>query len=149
MGVQLGRADEKKKCILRFMCGIAGVFGAKAELSIETIDRQLQILGCRGPDGNGILKDADLILIHTLLAIQDPGHATQPMSSASGNSAIVFNGEIYNFRELAREFRLENPRSASDTEVVIELYEKFGLEAMHEFEGMFAFAIFNFVSNEL
>ena len=149
MGVQLGRADEKKKCILRFMCGIAGVIGAKAELSSETIDRQLQILGCRGPDGNGILKDADLILIHTLLAIQDPGHATQPMSSASGNSAIVFNGEIYNFRELAREFRLENPRSASDTEVVIELYEKFGLEAMHEFEGMFAFAIFNFVSNEL
>src|SRR5690606_35644364 len=80
-------------------------------------------------------------LAHRRLAILDPGPArAQPMWSRSGRHVIVFNGEVYNFREIARELNIEL-RSASDTEVILEGFEKAGTALLSRLNGIFAFAI--------
>ena len=131
------------------MCGIFGKFGQRVHLNKEEVDKQFQFVYTRGPDGRGLIEEAHCTIGHTLLAIQDPGNASQPMYSRSKKSLIAFNGEIYNFRELASEFNLINLQSKSDTEVVLELLEAEGLEVVNKFEGMFAFAFYNLKAKEI
>jgi asparagine synthase (glutamine-hydrolysing) len=99
----------------------------------------------RGPDDDGYFQQQGIGLAVRRLSIIDLVTGHQPLSSQSGNSWIAFNGEVYNFQELRRELveRGYTFHSQSDTEVVVNLYEEFGLEFIKKLRGMFAFAIFD------
>jgi asparagine synthase (glutamine-hydrolysing) len=130
------------------MCGIAGVYAPGRRQGVEAVDSMLDSMAHRGPDDRGveILAGGQLILGHLRLAILDLsplGH--QPMSIADGNAWIVFNGEIYNFREIRAELASLGWtfRSDSDTEVILAAYRQWGLDAVSRFRGMFAFALWD------
>lgn len=133
------------------MCGLSGIFQYGAaqwsgeEILIETMSRTL---AHRGPDGHGIWTSPDsrIGLAHRRLAILDTGATgRQPMASPDGETLIVFNGEIYNFRTLRKELQLKGIgfRTQSDTEVLLHLWEQMGAEMVHRLRGMFAFAIWD------
>jgi asparagine synthase (glutamine-hydrolysing) len=121
------------------MCGIAGVFYRQSH---EEIRGMLHNIRHRGPDGEGIKDLARGTLGHTRLAIIDIESGHQPMSV--GDAWIVFNGEIYNFRELAHtHLEGQSLDTHSDTEVLLRLYLKYGSKCVELLRGMFAFAIMN------
>src|SRR5262245_32948912 len=132
------------------MCGIAGVarrdgspIGDPAALA-GTLGRAL---AHRGPDGSGAWTSpaSDVVLVHRRLAIIDPGpEAAQPMM-IDGRHLIVFNGEIYNYRELRAELesRGDRFRTSSDTEVLLRLIARDGAAALARLRGMFALAWWN------
>ncbi len=133
-----------------FMCGIAGIISkADARGRLATLLPGLQTeLRHRGPDDQGVhvSPDGRAGLVSTRLAILDltaAGH--QPMLTTDGRYAIVFNGEIYNFRALAASLEQKGVvlRSHSDTEVVLALYRLLGVDCVRELRGMFAFAIWD------
>jgi asparagine synthase (glutamine-hydrolysing) len=132
------------------MCGIAGILQRDANPTglTEALGRMQAALRHRGPDDTGafISKDCQAGLAHTRLAILDlspAGH--QPMSSPDGRFHITFNGEIYNFAELRAELEKAGEvfKSHSDTEVILRSYARYGTECIREFEGMYAFAIWD------
>jgi len=103
-----------------------------------------QAMAHRGPDAEGIWQDEDVLFIHRRLSIIDLDHVSdQPFLSDDGRFAIVFNGEIYNFRDLKRELGGDDWRTASDTEVLMKAYAKWGRACLDKLEGMFAFAIWD------
>lgn len=121
------------------MCGLAGYVGADPEPG--RLEAAAEVLAHRGPDGGGCWTGRRAGLAHRRLAILDPSPAGhQPMRSRSGRYVIAFNGEVYNFRELARELGIEL-RSGSDTEVVLEGFERLGPAILPRLNGIFAFAI--------
>ncbi|MGL5137030.1 MAG: asparagine synthase (glutamine-hydrolyzing), partial [Beijerinckiaceae bacterium] len=132
------------------MCGIAGFFltspGDDGALAVRARAMNAAIAH-RGPDGDGIWTDgvAGVALAHRRLAIIDlTPTGRQPMLSASGRHAIVYNGELYNYRALRAELAAEGVvfRGESDTEVLIEAWEHWGQErTLRKLNGMFAFAI--------
>jgi len=108
----------------------------------------LERIAHRGPDGQGHFVSAcgSVTLCHTRLAIQDPTpHGAQPMTAADGQVVIVFNGEIYNFRELARGLlaRGHQFRSHSDTEVLLAMYLEHGTAMLEKLNGIYAFALWD------
>ena len=119
------------------MCGIAGVFQEPASQTVATM---IKNISHRGPDGHGVLGVPNGTFGHTRLAILDLEGGHQPMDFQE--TSIVFNGEIYNYRELKRKY-LPNLRvkTHSDTEVLIHLYRRMGPEFVKLLDGMFAFAI--------
>ena len=120
------------------MCGIAGAFGQQSPRGVE---KMLEKIAHRGPDGHGVKKLPHGILGHTRLAILDIEGGHQPMQGFNG-TWMTFNGEIYNYRELARKhLKGVRLRTRSDTEVVIKLYQKLGPDCVELLDGMFAFAI--------
>jgi len=131
------------------MCGIAGIIAARVERHI--IERMITMQAHRGPDGDGIwmesvAADRELALGHRRLSILDLSDAgAQPMRDASGQYAIVFNGEIYNYLDVAAELRALGVRfhSHSDTEVLLEAYKWWGAACLDRLNGMFAFAIYD------
>lgn len=119
------------------MCGLAGFAGTNRHV----IEAMTQALVHRGPDGNGIWVGHDAALGHCRLAILDPRpEGNQPMWNDDRTVAIVFNGEVYNYRRLRDEEQL-TCRTDTDTEVLLKLYEKHGMAFVHRLRGMFAFAI--------
>lgn len=130
------------------MCGIIGYASSKPPLSKEWLARGLKLMNHRGPDDSGEYwsDDGRVGLGHVRLSILDlsaAGH--QPMSNEKGNLSLVFNGEIYNHKELRRELLLDGFKfySSSDTEVILAAYEKWGEQCVNRFNGMFAFAIYD------
>lgn len=130
------------------MCGIAGVYAPGRRLSGEAVAGMLEAMAHRGPDDRGIevLSQGELALGHLRLSIIDLsplGH--QPMVSADRMAWIVYNGEIYNYREIRAELVTLgwHFRSESDTEVVLAAYRQWGLAAVERFRGMFAFALWD------
>jgi asparagine synthase (glutamine-hydrolysing) len=130
------------------MCGITGIVSSSLPISVELVTRMRDTLRHRGPDDEGIWREADgtVVFGHRRLSIIDlssGGH--QPMTDATGQSHVVFNGEIYNYRELREELcgMGHRFRSSSDTEVILEAYRAWGTECVTHFNGMFAFAIFD------
>ena len=127
------------------MCGIAGLV-AKRFLSDERFADFVQsskIMRHRGPNNSGVFRQENLVLIHHRLSILDlDARSNQPFSSASGRHTMVYNGEVYNFREIARQLTFA-PRTSSDTEVVIESFERNGRTAVKDWNGIFAAAIFD------
>ena len=99
-------------------------------------------LAHRGPDGEGFLSTPEVSFGHRRLAIIDLPGGRQPMTSADGRCTIIFNGEIYNFRELRRELEAAGAqfRTRSDTEVLVEAWARWGTAALERLRGMFAFA---------
>jgi asparagine synthase (glutamine-hydrolysing) len=135
------------------MCGIVGIFNLDGEpVSPAPLRRMTNTLAHRGPDGEGFYVDSFLGLGHRRLAIIDlssAGH--QPMSTDDRQFTLIYNGEVYNFRELRRE--LEDLghafRSRSDTEVVLHAYVQWGPECVQRFNGMFALALWDKTRQEL
>ncbi|MES2523937.1 MAG: asparagine synthase (glutamine-hydrolyzing) [Gemmatimonadota bacterium] len=132
------------------MCGIAGCWHSRATRSLsDTVRGMTDAIAHRGPDADGLWvdEDAGLALGHRRLSIVDltPSGA-QPMLSARGRWAVSFNGEIYNFRELRDRLSAAGVqwRGTSDTEVLLEAVECWGLEAaLTAFAGMYAFALWD------
>src|SRR6266542_4581823 len=125
------------------MCGICGVWGGEGR---QAVDAMVRALYHRGPDDLGILEDGSVTLGMTRLAIIDTssgGH--QPMRTPDGQIAVIYNGELYNFREERRllEKRGYQFSSSSDTEVVLRMYEHYGDDFVLRMRGMFALAIFD------
>lgn len=119
------------------MCGIAGVFQGPAS---HTVQKMIENISHRGPDGRGVLDVSNGTLGHTRLAILDVEGGRQPM--AYRDTSIVFNGEIYNYRELKRQhLPTLRVKTHSDTEVLLHLYRRMGPECVKLLDGMFAFAI--------
>ena len=124
------------------MCGIAGHVGPTAR---ELLPAMLGLLKHRGPDDSGIYSSDDVGLGMTRLAIIDPVTGQQPMSDPAGRYWIVFNGEIYNFRQLRKTLEAEGRtfRTQSDTEVILQSYVAWGEACVEQLRGMFAFAIWD------
>lgn len=119
------------------MCGIAGVFSKQDP---ELVERMLDKLNHRGPDGRDIKNLSAGTLGHTRLAILDIEGGHQPMGIDS--TWITFNGEIYNYRELAHTYlATDSLQTRCDTEVILHLYRKLGPRCVELLDGMFAFAI--------
>ncbi len=149
------------------MCGIAGiVFKEQKKTQFPVIASKM--LEHRGPDDEGFLafdgkcaekikgwnidKPAKMALIHRRLSVIDiSDNGRQPMSSEDARFHIVFNGEIYNYIELRNELKVKgyNFFSNSDTEVLLKSWMEWGAESINKFVGMFAFAIFDKIKNEL
>jgi asparagine synthase (glutamine-hydrolysing) len=135
------------------MCGIAGILFADPLRPVdpELLARMNRALAHRGPDGEGVWIGDGIGLAHRRLAIIDLATGQQPMSSAHGDLHVVFNGEIYNHRELRR--RLESLghrfRTRSDTEVLLHLYQQQGAEMVSALRGMFAFALWDARTRQL
>jgi len=127
------------------MCGIAGIIhrdGRHAEL--QTIKAMTDIISHRGPDGDGYLVEQSLALGHRRLAILDLSeHGRQPMDYGNSGLTLTFNGEIYNYIELRHELAEFGYTFTSDTdsEVILAAYDRWGMECVQRFNGMWAFAI--------
>jgi asparagine synthase (glutamine-hydrolysing) len=135
------------------MCGIVGkiAFRAEASPTSDEIRTMLQSISHRGPDGQGVYLRESIGLGHARLAIIDLNTGSQPMANEDETIWIVFNGEIYNYQEL-REDLLERGhvfRSKTDTEVIVHLYEEYGIVCVTRLRGMFAFAIWDSARNRL
>jgi len=133
------------------MCGILGYYSDQPNSpGIEVLDRCRDTLRHRGPDMAGNFQDRGLYLGFRRLAILDLStEGNQPMTSADGRYTIIFNGEIYNFLELRTQLEGEVFRSQSDTEVLLHLYAKFGLQCLAKLNGMFAFGLYDKVERTL
>lgn len=131
------------------MCGIAGFFSVNNTFSEKELKEMTNTLAHRGPDAEGYFYDGTVGLGHKRLSIIDLSEeANQPMISHSGNYIIVYNGEVYNFQEISKEIGLK-PRTSSDTEVVLEAFEKWGPGFVDKLNGMFAIAIYDKLKNRL
>jgi asparagine synthase (glutamine-hydrolysing) len=129
------------------MCGICGVYEYKKR---RPVARQipydmLRVIRHRGPDDEGVYLDSDLALGMRRLSIIDLASGKQPISNEDGSVVVVFNGEIYNYQELKAQLRQRGHvfATASDTEVIVHLYEECGEECVRQLRGMFAFAVWD------
>jgi asparagine synthase (glutamine-hydrolysing) len=139
------------------MCGIAGAYACGSEASrvdVAALRAMREHMTARGPDGAGewYSEDQRTGLMHRRLSIIDLSErGAQPMMSANGQLVIVFNGEIYNYRELRRDLEIDGCvfRSDSDTEVLLHLYAREGEGMLVRLRGMFAFSIWDALSKKL
>lgn len=122
------------------MCGIAGIFGESDEEVVKALTLALKH---RGPDSTGFYSRGDLHLGITRLRIIDLEHGDQPIFNEIRDKVIVFNGEIYNHRELRETLTAAGHTfsTRTDTEVILHLYEEYGERCVEHLRGMFAFAI--------
>lgn len=128
------------------MCGLVGYAG---QTPMPNGADALNVVRHRGPDSSGVYRDEQFWLGHVRLSILDPSPAaSQPMTTEDGRFVITYNGEVYNFKELAKEFSLKL-RSHSDTEVVLRAFAKLGPHLFEKLNGMFAFAIVDRGSRKL
>ena len=129
------------------MCGIAGIVSSD-RLSSDAAARASgmgDIITHRGPDEAGLYCDERAALAHRRLSIVDLRTGQQPLSNEDGTIWIVFNGEIYNHADIRRELIQHGHqyRTESDTETIVHAYEQWGDDCVHQFRGMFAFALWD------
>ena len=129
------------------MCGICGmaVAGRGAVADLEAVKRMNGRLVHRGPDSEGVFHEGGVALAMRRLSIIDLEHGDQPISNEDGTVTVVQNGEIYNYRELRGELERRGHRfaTASDTEVLVHLYEEHGDRFVERLRGMFAIALWD------
>jgi len=129
------------------MCGIAGIFYADRlqPVDADRLTRMADAIAHRGPDGAGTFCAPGVGLAHRRLSIIDLEGGRQPIGNEDGSIQVVFNGEIYNYRQLHAELEARGHRFAthSDTEVLVHLYEEMGERLVERLRGMFAFAIWD------
>ena len=129
------------------VCGIAGIYNYKNDQPINeaTLRRMTGALVHRGPDDEGFYVAGRIGLGHRRLSIIDVDGGRQPIFNEDGSIAVILNGEIYNYRELAAlvEARGHRLRTRSDTETIVHLYEEFGEACVEHLRGMFAFALWD------
>jgi asparagine synthase (glutamine-hydrolysing) len=137
------------------MCGIAGVFSWSSAGAFDVTRTAADLraaLAHRGPDGEGSFTDQGLLMVHRRLAIIDPTPGgRQPMRTPDGRYCLVYNGEIYNYRELRADLERAGVRftSSSDTEVLLALIVRDGIGALSRARGMFAVALWDGIERSL
>ncbi len=125
------------------MCGIAGYITTDNKLSEETLNQFLKCQHHRGPDASGKFIASGVGLAHNRLSILDTSNkANQPFTSSNARYVMVYNGEVYNFREFQKQVDVDL-RSSSDTEVILEMFVKHGRKCVEYFRGMFAFVVYD------
>ncbi len=132
------------------MCGITGYFSTHDRFSTGDLRLMTRTLAHRGPDAEGFYSDEVTGLGHRRLSVIDLSErANQPMVSANGRYIIVYNGEVYNYREIgARLYRKQKKgtfqfKTASDTEIILEAFCTYGVDFVNQLNGMFAMAIYD------
>jgi asparagine synthase (glutamine-hydrolysing) len=129
------------------MCGICGVheYASSMRVDRQQLARMNATLVHRGPDEDGFFVRDRVGLAMRRLRIIDLAGGAQPIANEDETISIVFNGEIYNYRELRKDLiRLGHRfRTQSDTEVIVHAYEEFGVQCVEHLDGMFAFAIYD------
>ena len=135
------------------MCGIAGIFhcGTPKPVDPARVVAMCQAIAHRGPDGHGVWAAPGVALGHRRLSIIDLAGSPQPMASADGRAMLVFNGEIYNFRELRDELGRHGAvfRTDGDSEVILAAWQQWGVDCLSRLQGMFAFALYDLPSRRL
>ena len=134
------------------MCGILGFCEGRAPR--KDIDTLASLLAHRGPDARGVFAENNTTLAHLRLSILDlSDDANQPMFSHCKRYVMVYNGEVYNFREIQTRLKEKNPsfaaRTQSDSEIILEAFAAFGPDFVHQLNGMFAIAIWDREQNSL
>ncbi len=125
------------------MCGIAGYFSVEPFSDENSLKQMTNAIAHRGPDADGFFIDAHCGLGHRRLSVIDlSSAANQPMFSHNDRYAMVYNGEIYNFQEIASQVKT-TLKTHSDSEVILELFSQIGTSAVNLFNGMFAIAIYD------
>jgi asparagine synthase (glutamine-hydrolysing) len=129
------------------MCGIAGLYNTDGQgADLEVLRRMAARIAHRGPDAERFYVEGGLGLAHRHLRIIDLSDAAiQPMPNESGALQLIFNGEVYNYVELRPTLETQGHRflSHSDSETILHAYEEWGVECLHRFNGMFAFALWD------
>jgi asparagine synthase (glutamine-hydrolysing) len=128
------------------MCGFVGLFSTSANVEAQeaTVRAALESIRHRGPDGDGVYRAPGLLLAHARLSIIDlSARAQQPMRDISKRYVLVYNGEIYNYRELAKHYLADEKglNRNSDTAVLLAMYRRYGRKCLEYLNGMFSFAI--------
>ena len=133
------------------MCGIVCAFDLKEESEVlrpKLLEMSKKIRH-RGPDWSGIYADENAILAHERLAIVDPASGKQPLLSEDKKLVLAANGEIYNHKELRKQFEGKYKfQTASDCEVILALYKEKGPSFIDEMNGIFGFALYDAEKNE-
>ena len=130
------------------MCGINGII-SKSQNKANEIKNMNDRIKHRGPDNEGTYIDDNIALGHRRLAIIDLATGDQPIYNEDKNLVIVFNGEIYNYKEIKKELKNHTFKTNSDTETLIHGYEEWGKDIVNKLRGMFAFAIYDKNKKEL
>lgn len=129
------------------MCGICGIYHSHEGESVspQTIDYMIRLLAHRGPDDSGMHIDGPIGLGFARLSIIDISGGHQPMCNETGEIWIVFNGEIWNYKELRQDLQAKGHlfRTNSDTETIVHAYEEYGTNCVAHLHGMFGFAIWD------
>src|SRR5579864_6917906 len=127
------------------MCGICGIFNLQLQPMAhgDRIDAMAASIFHRGPDSGGQFRLPHIALAIRRLSIIDLETGNQPLSNESGDITLIFNGEIYNYRELSESLRDRGHhfKTRSDGEAIVHLYEEQGPECLRELNGMFAIAL--------
>ncbi|RLC28942.1 MAG: asparagine synthase (glutamine-hydrolyzing) [Deltaproteobacteria bacterium] len=135
------------------MCGICGIINLAdgPPPDTDTLMRMMGRLRHRGPDASGYFRDRQVALGHTRLSIIDLETGGQPLSNEDGSVWITFNGEIFNFVELASELRLRGHvfKTKSDTEVIVHAYEEWGTSCFERFNGQWALALWDIPNGKI
>jgi asparagine synthase (glutamine-hydrolysing) len=135
------------------MCGIAGIVASDSEVQVDIaqVQRMCAVITHRGPDDEGIYVRGPAGLGMRRLSIIDVSGGQQPIHNEDHSAWIVFNGEIYNFRDLRRDLEAQGHRfyTHSDTEVIVHLYEDYGADCVSKLRGMFAFAVYDLRKRKL
>jgi asparagine synthase (glutamine-hydrolysing) len=136
------------------MCGINCIVQRASKSSLDSMIKKMnQKIAHRGPDENGVYLDTHLAMGMQRLSIIDLKKGSQPIYSKDQSKVIVFNGEIYNYKEIKKEIKKGNSdnlfQTASDTEVVLRLYEMYGIEGFKKLDGMFTFFIHDKTKDQL
>ncbi|HTQ00911.1 MAG TPA: asparagine synthetase B, partial [Casimicrobiaceae bacterium] len=135
------------------MCGITGIFDTRGERDVSrgVLVRMNEAQHHRGPDDCGLHIEGGIGLGHRRLSIIDLSTGHQPLYNEDGSVAVVFNGEIYNYRELIPQLTSLGHvfRTRSDTEVIVHAWEAWGAACVGRFRGMFAFALWDRNSSTL
>ena len=133
---------KEKACVESSDCLI---LEGKREIDRQLLGRMNQIQIHRGPDEGQLYTEAGIGLGHRRLSIMDVSSGQQPLFNEDGSVVVVFNGEIYNFQELAKELVAlgHGFRTHCDTEVIVHAWEEWGERCVDRFRGMFAFGLWD------
>ncbi len=135
------------------MCGITGYYSFNNKFSEAELHEMTNSIAHRGPNASGYYRDQVVGLGHRRLSIIDlSDSANQPMHSSDNRYVMVYNGEVYNYQEIAVELKQKyktNFQTASDSEVILEAFVRYGPEFLQKLNGMFAIAIYDKLKNEL
>jgi asparagine synthase (glutamine-hydrolysing) len=151
MGTTIYSFDYDRSLDMCGICGIVAVGNTDPTISREILEGMNQSIRHRGPDDDGFYVSDHIGLASRRLSIIDLKSGKQPITNEDGKIWIVFNGEIYNYRELRNYLDKHGHefRTNSDTETILHLYEEFGTECVQHLNGIFAFAIWDGRSQEL
>ena len=127
------------------MCSISGICNFEKKPSIEIVELMTKLLSHRGPDDSGFFQNENVSFGHNRLSIIDLQNSKQPMKDNLNKNIIIFNGEIYNFKELKSDLQSLGHKfeTEGDTEVVLKSYNQWGIECLKKLEGMFVFCIWD------